>query len=165
MKIIKNLYNRKVFIDTNAFIYFLTGTCNDSTKEIFKEGSLKKIKLITNTRVIDELLFKIMIIEAKTKFKIEKKVIQKLKENKNLVKELSSGCKKVVSFLRDLNVEIIEIKKEALFEIPELMEKFGLFGNDALILKIMKERNLKYLLTADKDFENIDWIKIINPKN
>ncbi len=28
----------------------------------------------------------------------------------------------------------------------------------------MKERNLKFILTANKDFENIEWIKVINPK-
>ena len=41
------------------------------------------------------------------------------------------------------------------------MEKFGLFGNDALIVRAMQSRNLVYLLSADSDFERVDFIKLL----
>jgi predicted metal-dependent hydrolase len=36
-------------------------------------------------------------------------------------------------------------------------------SNDAISLKVMRERNLKYILTSDKDFEGIKELVVINP--
>ena len=41
------------------------------------------------------------------------------------------------------------------------METYGLFGNDALILAVMQKFNLKYLLSSDSDFDEIEHIKRI----
>ena len=61
---IKDLYNKKLMIDTNAFVYYLTNQCNNLTVEIFEAGTLGKIQLITTIRIVDELLFKITLIKA-----------------------------------------------------------------------------------------------------
>jgi predicted nucleic acid-binding protein len=45
-----------------------------------------------------------------------------------------------------------------------LTEKYGVFGNDALIIRAMQSRNLKYLLSADSDFEKVPFIKVIKAK-
>jgi predicted nucleic acid-binding protein len=150
-------------VDTNAFLYFLLGECNKVTVEIFKLSYLKKLKLVTTSRVVDELLFKAMIIKAKEKYGIEKNVVEKLKRNKKLVKELSGDIKEVLNFLKNARVKVVELKISTLRSIPDVMYKYGLFGNDALILKTMKELNLKFLLTTDKDFKEIEDIEIINP--
>ena len=160
---ISSFLNKTIMVDTNAFLYFLLGECNKVTVEIFKLSYLKKLKLVTTSRVVDELLFKAMIIKAKEKYGIEKNVVEKLKRNKKLVKELSGDIKEVLNFLENARVKVVELKISTLRSIPDVMYKYGLFGNDALILKTMKELNLKFLLTADKDFKEIEDIEIINP--
>jgi len=160
---ISSFLNKTIMVDTNAFLYFLLGECNKVTVEIFKLSYLKKLKLVTTSRVVDELLFKAMIIKAKEKYGIEKNVVEKLKRNKRLVKELSGDIKEVLNFLENARVKVVELKISTLRSIPDVMYKYGLFGNDALILKTMKELNLKFLLTADKDFKEIEDIEIINP--
>ena len=160
---INRFLSRIIFVDANAFIYFLTGRCNELTVEIFKMSHIEKLKLITTTRIVDELLFKMMVIEAKSRYGFEKNIPAKLKKDKKKVKELSESCNKVLEFLEKGRVKIIDIKASSLRAIPEIMSQYGLFGNDALTLKVMRELNLKFILTADKDFENIDWIEVINP--
>jgi len=44
---IKSLHGKKIMVDTNAFIYYLTGQCNKLILEIFEAGVLKKLKFIT----------------------------------------------------------------------------------------------------------------------
>jgi len=160
---INRLLSKTIFVDTNAFIYFLTGKCNNLTVEIFKMSYLRRLKLITTTRIVDELLFKIMIIEAKNRYGFEKNIPARLRKDKNKVKELSESCSTVFKFLEKGKVKIVDVKASSLRAVPEIMSQYGLFGNDALTLKIMKELNLKFILTADKDFKNIDWIEVINP--
>lgn len=43
------LYNRSVFVDANAFIYYLEGMCSDLAGGIIEAGSkeVAKIKLVT----------------------------------------------------------------------------------------------------------------------
>ncbi|WP_158025391.1 type II toxin-antitoxin system VapC family toxin [Desulfurobacterium indicum] len=161
---INRFLSRTIFVDANAFIYFLTGKCNPLTVEIFKMGYIGKLKLVTTTRVVDELLFKMMVIEAKNKYGFEKNIPVKLKKNKDKVKELSKSCNKVLEFLEKSRVKIVDIKVSSLRAIPEIMTQYGLFGNNALTIKMMRELNLKFILSADRDFENIDWIEVINPK-
>ena len=158
---IKALYGKKVFVDANAFIYFFTGQCNNITAEIFRLSEEGSLTLITTTRVLDEVFFKVMIILAKIKFKIGSKIVQKLKKDKNKIKFLVEDVKKVVEFINHLKMEIKEISYSDLKKIPFIMETYGLFGNDALILAVMQKFNLKYLLSSDSDFDEIEHIKRI----
>lgn len=41
------------------------------------------------------------------------------------------------------------------------MEMYGLFGNDAMVLETMQRFNLKYFLSSDTDFDEINWIERI----
>ena len=43
----------------------------------------------------------------------------------------------------------------------EYSEKYGLFGNNALTLSLMRRFNLKYIATADRDFGNIEWLSLV----
>jgi len=160
---IQNLIKRTIFVDTNAFIYFLTGICNELTQELFKLSYLGKIKLLSSTRIVDELLFKMMLLRAKERFGLNRKVLRNLRQNKKRVAELSSDCQKILDFLDTAKIKILEIRKSTMKAIPKVMRTNGLFGNDALSLKLIKENNVKYILTSDPDFEDIEGLEIIYP--
>lgn len=96
------LYNKKIFVDANAVIYHLQGL-SQTAKEIFKLGEYGKLKLLSTTRVVDEVMHKMLLIRAKEKFGIETKTIKKLRRDK--VKQLASGIKIVKRFLNVINLE------------------------------------------------------------
>lgn len=154
------LYNKNIFVDANAIIYHLQGT-SQTAKEIFKLGESGKLKLISTTRVVDEVIHKILLIRAKEKFNLDTKTIKKLRKDKNKVKQLASDIRIVKRFLDTINLEVKEITYKDLQKVPDIMEEYGLFGNDALILIIMNKYNLKYLLSSDEDFKNINWVSQI----
>jgi len=162
---IKDLYNRKIMVDTNAFIYYLTNHCNKLTEEIFESWALEKLQLVTTTRIVDELLFKMLLIKAGEIYGFESKILEKLKRNPERIKNLANVCRDVLKFLEALNIEIIEVKKNTIFTIPQIISEYGLIGNDALTLKIMKEKNLKFILTADEDFKKVEGIIVLTPLN
>ena len=162
---IENLYGKKVMVDTNAFVYYLTDNCNSLTNHVFEAGALGKIQLVTTTRIVDELLFKMLLIKAAQIYGWKTKILEKLKKDPQKIKNLADTCKKVIEFLETLNVEVIEIKKSTIWNLPEIITCYGLIGTDAITLKVMKERNLKYILTADEDFKNVEDLVILNPLN
>ena len=163
MPTVNELLGKKIFVDANAFLYFLGAECNELTREIFRYARLEKLFLITSVRVVDEVLFKALLAKAREVFGVKKNVHVFLRNNKSLVKSLADVCKLVFALLELTQVEIVEIRKTTLKGIEAIMRDHGLFGNDAISLKVMKERNLKYILTSDKDFEGIEELVVINP--
>ena len=67
--------------------------------------------------------------------------------------------------MKDFDFEIYEIKSKHYWKLTKIIEEYGLLGNDALTFIIMKENNLKYIATLDKDFENILHIENIITNN
>ncbi len=93
----------------------------------------------------------------------EGKILEKLKKDVKKIKNLVNVCRNVLEFIEILGVNIIEIKRNTIFAVPEIISEYGLIRNDAITFKIMEERNLKYILTADEDFRNIREIVVLNP--
>ncbi len=158
-----SLLNRKVFVDSNAFIYFLTGQANNLTCEIFTKAAEGKIKVVTSVRVVDETLFKLMCIEATKRFHITSNVPKKLRKDKEKVKALSYVYDTFFNFLKDMNALVLNVDVHIIARSKEILETYGLFGNDAITVALMKSRNLKYILTADNDFSVVDDFVILNP--
>ena len=157
------LHNRKVFVDSNAFIYFFTGQANDLTCEIFNTAALGEVKVITSTRVIDEVLFKLICLEANRKFGFTSNIPRKLRESKERVKSLSYVYEVLFQFIEDINAQVLTVDSKVIAKSKKVMDTYGLFGNDAITVTSMKSRNLKYILTADKNFSVVSDIVAINP--
>ena len=76
--------------------------------------------------------------------------------------------KKATGALSELNLrklfsifDLIKPKSGDLWKSLEYSEKYGLFGNEALTLSLMRRFNLKYIATADRDFGNIEWLSLV----
>ena len=163
MPTVNDLLGKTIFVDANAFLYFLGAECNELTREIFRYARLEKLSLVTSVRVVDEVLFKALLAKAREVFGIKKNVHDFLRRNKDRVKKLADVCKVVFDLLELTKVEVVEIRESTLRGTEAIMKDYGLFGNDAISLKVMRERNLKYILTSDKDFEGIKELVVINP--
>ena len=162
---ISQLYGKSVFVDSNAFIYYMEGLCSEVASEIIRAGSkeVAKIKLITTTRICDEVLFKMTLIRARNRDKtLEGNTFKKLKKKPEIVKELVEDLEKVVAFFHSLNMEIITVDSRLLFQSLDITKEYGLFGNDAITVLVMRRRNMKYILSSDRDFDGVEWIKRID---
>ena len=159
---IKCLYGRKILVDSNAFIYFLTGQ-SLLVKEFFQASVEGRLKLLTTVRILDEVIFKTCILLAKMRYGFYKKTLNKLKKNPHLIAELSEDCRKIIDMCQAFNFVVFDLSFRDLEKLPNIMQNYGLVGNDALTVGIMQKMNLKYLLSADKDFDAVPWIKRIDP--
>ena len=162
---ISQLYGKSVFVDSNAFIYYMESLCSEMTSEIIRAGSkeVARIKLITTTRVCDEVLFKITLIRARSRDKtLRGNTFKKLKKRPDVVKELVQDLEKVIAFFHSLYLEIIPVDSKLLFQSLDITKEYGLFGNDAITVSVMQRRNMKYILSSDRDFDSIGWIKRID---
>jgi len=157
---ITQFYNKTIFVDANAIIYHLQGL-SPVAKDIFKLAEQKKVSLITTTRVIDEVIHKILLIRAREKFGITAKTIPKLRKDKAKVKALSDDIRTIYEFIRTIHLQVKPISYNDLKKLPDMMKSFGLLGSDSLILVMMNKFRLKFLLSSDPDFQNIDWITLI----
>ena len=159
---VKQFYGRKILVDSNAFIYFLTGQ-SFLVKEFFHASLLGNLKLLITVRILDEVLFKMCIIIAKERYELDKDVLRKLKRNKHLVAELAEDCFKIIEVCKVFKFSVFDFTYADLRKLPVIMREYGLVGNDALVVGLMHRMNLKYLLSADKDFDVVPWIKRIDP--
>jgi predicted nucleic acid-binding protein len=139
----------KIMIDSNVLIYFLMGKEIDEIKQLFLNKN--KYKFVITTRIIDEVVFKLMVINSGKKLK-------QLKKDKELLKKQIFIFEVIKDFLKDFEFKVYEIKEKHYWKMENIIKEFGLLGNDALTITIMKENNLKYIATVDKDFKKIPFI-------
>ena len=159
---IKQFYGRRILVDSNAFIYFLTGQ-SPLVKEFFRASLEEKLKLLTTVRILDEVIFKMCLLLAKIRYGFTKDTLKKLKNNPHLIAKLSEDCQKVIEMCEVFKLSIFDLTFKDLRKLPEMVRNYGLMGNDALIVGFMQKMNLKYLLSADKDFDAVPWLRRIDP--
>ncbi len=142
-------------VDTNVLIYFLTDIeteHKEKIKKLFEQEN--KYQFVITTRILDELIFKLIIIQSGKNFKY-------LKDNKDVLKKYSSTIDIVKNFFKEFSFKIYEIKEKHYWKLKNVIDKYGLIGNDALTFIVMKENNLKYIATTDKDFEHIPAVNVL----
>ena len=152
------ILNRSVFVDSNVILYHLFGESRDATDLLYL-GEKKRIRLMTSLRVLDEVLFKVFLWTARKDFGLVAKPYITLKKDQNLAKEVACtiNWSKLEQFFSIFNV--VEPTLKDVWRSNHYSQEYGLFGNDALTLCLMKRLNLTYIETADKDFATVNWLK------
>ena len=75
---------------------------------------------------------------------------------KDLIKTRLSALNKLVE-----KINIISLTLNDFETSKEIVIKFKLLPNDALIVAIMQRKGIDLLLTLDSDFQRVPWIKVI----
>jgi len=138
----------KVMVDANVLIYnFLNIDCIEKSQieSLFKNTNFT---FITTTRILDEVIFKLIVIKSGKKLK-------QLKKDKELLKNLTFIIDRVKDFLKRLDFKIYELKEKHYWQMSKIIKQYGLLGNDALTFILMKENNIEYIATFDNDFNNL----------
>jgi predicted nucleic acid-binding protein len=154
------LKGRTVFVDANAFLYYFQGI-SPLTREIFRYGAEKRLKLITTTRIMDEVIHKNLLIQARNVFGWKSKTIHHLRKEPEKMKRLVPEVERIFQLAEFVRLEMEVIRPTDLRKIPKMMAEHGLLGSDSLVLVVMNRLNLKFLLSSDSDFDRVSWVERI----
>ena len=138
-----------VFIDSSVFLDFLEG----KEKARVLLAGYSGLEGCINVIVFSEVLF--VYIKATTG-----KKSYELKKKPELVKSVElTDIVELLGRYRTLNVEEAVTK-----EAEELITKYGLLPNDALIAATCKHYGINKIATTDPDFKRVDFLEVITPE-
>lgn len=133
----------KIYVDTNIFLRFLLADNpkqSPSTKRLFKQAEENKLKLITHSIIIAEIIWTLDSFYKQPK----KEIVKKLK--------------KILS-LKALEV----IDREALISALSLYEDKNMDFIDAFSAAWMKKQIISQIYSFDRDFDKIEGIRRKQP--
>ena len=147
----------RVLIDTNVFLYYFFQSLEEEKmsliENLFNDIENEKISGVITTRILDEIYFKIIIVKAKEVY--PKNTLEKLKNNKNLLKELTIIYDRVNEVIEAFNIKVRNVSYRDYKKIKFIQKNYGLLGNDAITLSIIISDKINFIATFDKDFSQI----------
>lgn len=131
------------FVDSNVFFYakILDQEYGEACAKIIKDVVEGKVKAVTSVLVVIE------VANALRKYGLGKE------------------AKKVVDAIFSLDIPVYEVDSSDVRIAMGIFEGFGISPYDCVHASIMKRAGALNILSADKDFDKIDWIKRLDPKS
>lgn len=142
-------------VDTTAIVKVILEKDEKLVKEL-----IEKYKLYIPINAAEETAFQIIMKSLSEKYKTTKfyEIKDKFrKEDKNEIieKRLTALNMFLDNFIAlPITIDIFEISKE-------LIKKYNLLSNDALIAAVCKYYGIKKLASFDDNFENLDFLEIV----
>ena len=160
-----------VFVDSNIFVYHLTGDARYShiIAEFFRKIELGNVNAYFNIIVFDEVLFN--FLKAKTfRIWVKRKISfnDLFKKKPEIVGKID--CSPVMKLFSIDNLNFLSLEKGKLkvafkrLKDRTLLIKYNLLPSDSLIALYMKQNNVKHIATNDSDFERVKGIKVWKPQ-
>ena len=138
-----------VFVDSSVFLKILEG--EETAKKLFV-SLYQKEKLYRNAIVYSEVIYVwIKLVTGKKSFE--------LKKMPDSVREICSEIGNIKAFLDLAKSLPLSAEIEDLAE--EMIQKYGLLPNDALIAATCKHYGIKKIATFDDDFKRVDFLEIV----
>jgi len=163
----KGSSTEKCFIDSSVFLLdiFDDPDYGEYCARLLSRIERGDILGITSVMVLDEVLFKMLIVEASNKFGIPVKNAGRfLRENPDKFKLLRQSWINIEKIFTIPNLELIGVCPEDFRESVNLAKEFSLLPHDALHLAVMKKEGVKKIATSDPDFRRVDWITVVMPQ-
>ena len=147
-----------ILLDTNAVVYYLHRVEPYASK--VKQILLERRDLAASLRVIDEVIFTLIRLDALRRLNIRR--LDQLREyiRKHGVKEFADAIDDVEELIEELGIIVLE-DKGSLRELLEVMRGYNLLPGDALIAITARHYGIDTILTFDEDFKRIPWLKVI----
>ncbi|MCZ7403081.1 MAG: PIN domain-containing protein [Candidatus Methanoperedens sp.] len=155
-----------VFIDANIFLFEIFEDANfgDSSYDFIKKIESSEIKGYTSTLVLDEVLFKMILMEASNKFNVSMKdVVRILKQEPEKLTALEKSWENIREIQNMDNLTIFGVSPAIFKEAVEIALTCKLLPHDATHAAVAKEMNIRNIATNDDDFERMDFIKVWKP--
>ena len=155
-----------VFIDANIFLYRILEhwKYGQSCTKLLKDINYGKYSGVTSIFVCNEVFHRVMIAELFEKRNIDAKfAIKYLKDNPEVIKELSAARAAIENIDQIENLMIVGVKRDALDLALEFSQKYGLLATDSIHAATMKIEGLNILASNDRDFERVNWLELWRP--
>ena len=138
-----------VFVDSSLFLKILEGDVK--AKDTFL-SLYRTEKLYRNAIVYSEVIYVwIKLVTGKRSFE--------LKKIPDIVKEKCSEIGNIRAFL-DL-AQSLPLSAEIEYLAGEIMQKYGLLPNDALIAATCRHYGIRKIATFDEDFKRVDFLEVV----
>jgi predicted nucleic acid-binding protein len=111
--------------------------------------------------VLNEVFHKLMVAEVTKNLTMStREAISYIKVNKEVISEIETIWEEM-KLIKESN--IIILKKITVFpEFIQLSRKYNLMAADAFHVTAMKKSGITNIVTLDKDFERVDFIRVLN---
>ena len=136
----------KVFFDSNVFLHHLAGTSQKAT-ELLERVESGEISGYVNDVVVSEVIYGYLRATTDLKPHRLRKEILKLNFDLSPVKELLEMF------------SILPCNYGA--GIVEIIEKYRILPNDALIAATCKHYGIRRIATFDEDFKRLDFLEVV----
>lgn len=131
------------FIDSNVFFYakILDSEYGGACAKILEKISKGALKAITSVLVIVELA--------------------------NALRKYGFGdeVREVIDAVFSLDTQIYEVDAIDVRNAAEIFDEFKISPYDCVHVAVMKKAGVVHILSTDKDFDEIAWIKRLDPKH
>jgi hypothetical protein len=130
------------FIDSNVFFYakILDREYGNACAKILGKMVKGELEAVTSTLVVIELA------NALRKFGLDDEV------------------KDVIDAIFSLDVPVYEVDSFSVRDAAVIFDEFKISPYDCVHAAIMKKAGIADIISADKDFDKISWIKRLDPK-
>lgn len=130
-----------MFIDANIFLEIALKDSKYEECEEFLKNLVKSKKMFFTS---DFLLYSCLLI-----------IHQKLNS--------IQAQKDFLVFINSIKITILRPSLKGMYNALEIMEKYKLDFDDALVISCMRSYDIKNLISYDKDFEKVKELNIIKP--
>ncbi len=148
----------KLFVDTSVLLKIIMENYTSPLEKF------PRFIVFTSPNVIEETMFKIvtLIIAKEEKMEIPKIKIFRIKElfSQGKYAEIINTKLKVLREIRK-NMVILTINEEIIGLLEEILERYRLLPNDALIAATCKYYGIRKIATFDEDFERVDFLEVV----
>ncbi|MDI6736548.1 MAG: type II toxin-antitoxin system VapC family toxin [bacterium] len=163
----ENLYPDSItFLDANIFLLDIFADIQKGNycRNLISLVEREKVKGVTSVMVLDEVLFKMLIVETSKKFNIPIQGASRfLKANFEKLQSLNESWLNIKRIQSIPNLEIVGVSPDDFSISIELGKNLNLLPHDALHLAIMKRKGITSIVTSDPHFDNMEGITIYTP--
>ena len=148
---------KKFIIDSNILIEFFKG--NESAKKIIDIISTDYVnQYFLSIDTIEEILY--ILVRH-----FSKKPYWELKNKPHLTKEVYETLIPLVDVLIEKIFYLIDTPSTIKSILFNLCKQYGMLPKDALLFALAIEYEVDYIITLDKDFKQINFVKVITSPN
>jgi predicted nucleic acid-binding protein len=149
-----------VFLDANTFVYHFTGdpTWGAACTDFLDRIDNQEIQGVTSAHILGELAHRLMTLEAQQRFGWPPSgMANRLKRHPAEVQQLTWHTRGIDD-VRAIGVRVLPVEGGDVSLAADASRQFGLLGNDALVVSLMKRHGLILLASLDADFDRVPGI-------
>lgn len=154
-------FGSDIFIDANIFIYGLTSQSPQCVR-LLERCSREEVTGVSLFEMVNEATHKFMLAEAVVKGVIATPSAAALRRKHSEIPLLIDYWHETARILA-LNLLFFSTDEQIVRSAQTERQSAGLLTNDSMILSWMREYGIRYIATADKDFERANGITVFGP--